>query len=126
MEDEARTGGQRMQWPGAWRVYSAMDPIAVAVLAAEKPQAAYEAACDFTDFLTRYGNGLPQNGAIWVAWASATDIFELKGAPTPEVAHGVLRHMAAGWLARPAEPDEDFLRRWVADAESAIAVATDW
>jgi hypothetical protein len=102
-----------------------MDPIAEAVLAAEKPKDAYEVACAFSDDLTPHLNALPQSGAIYVAWASATDIFELNGA-TPEAGHDVLRRMAAGWLARPAEPDEDFLRRWVADAQSAIAVATDW
>lgn len=99
-----------------------MDPIARQILAAEGPWQAYEEAHSFSGVLTDHLSWLPHGGSVYVAWAEATDLYEI-GDASPETAHVLLRQMASEWLTRPSEPSEDFLRRWVADAQSATAHA---
>ena len=106
-----------------WRLYQeSLDPIAHVVLAAQGPWEAYEAAHGFSGALTGHLAWLPHGGSVYVAWADATDLYEM-GDASPDTAHGVLREMASRWLTKPSEPSEDFLRRWLAEAESAIASA---
>lgn len=123
MNDEAVEPSAADEVVREWRLYTeSVDPIAQAVLAAEGPLDAYEAANAFSGVLIDHLTWLPQGGAVYVAWAEATDLYEI-GDVSPGTAHGVLRQMASHWLTKPSEPSDDFLRNWVATAQSAIADA---
>jgi hypothetical protein len=95
-----------------WEFYvRVVDPIATEVVAADEPWAAYHAANKASDVLVDDLTWLPHGGAVYVAWASLTDKYEV-GSSTPEEAHQVLRKAAQDWLGKPSGPDSDWLAAW--------------
>lgn len=97
-------------------IASAGDPMAAAVLAANDPWDAYNAALDYEPFLD--DPDLPHAGALHVAWAELTDLFET-GRTEIVVAHSVLRAAARAWLDRPTERSTSWVESWIAHASAA-------
>lgn len=122
MSDDFRAKARAERVLRAWRIYDGIDPCAQKVLEAQNPWDAYDAAHECIEVVNEHLNALPMSEPIWISWMWAVDMFELEEA-TPEAAHGVLRRMAAGWLRRPSEPDEEFIRRWAAESKAAMIEA---
>ena len=63
--------------------------------------------------------GLPHSGAVYVAWAELTDLYETGKTPMAD-AHATLRLAAARWLDRPSEPTADFIEQWASEASQTV------
>ena len=101
-----------------WATLKALvDPIATAVLAATEPWDAYDAACTYGQILE--DPDLPHAGAVYVAWAELTDVFET-GMTREEIADSLLRDRAVAWLAQPTEPSSEWILEWVARTRDGV------
>lgn len=96
----------------------ALDEVAASVLRAVDPWDAYRAASAASGALTGALDWLPRGGALYVAWADLTDLFEAGKTPVPD-ALAVLRDAAARWQQWSAAPSGPGLAAWLEDTTEA-------
>ena len=108
-----------------WAFFSgAIDPLVRQLLTFEDPWDAYRRALEVAALLTDTSPGgsfsLPHSGAVYVAWAELTDVYDTGKTPVSD-AHSTLRLAATNWLDRPAKPTAVFIEQWASDASHAVA-----
>lgn len=99
-----------------------VDPGARRILEASDPWQAYRVANDTYPALLDHD--LPHSGALYVAWAELTDLFETGKTPVPD-AHAALRRAAAEWLRRPGPATATHAERWIKYASDQVRYLSD-
>ncbi len=105
-----------------WNLFrEKIDPICLQVLEASHPEDAYGAACYCPGALLDDLGWLPHGGAVYVAWARLTDLFET-GKTDDDVAHRILREATEQWLQRPPSPVAEFIEEWTEQTTEAVTL----